>query len=153
MPSTFMKYFYLGANLHGLVSSIAWPKLEIYEQWKIAFHSAFKDTAQGTRYAELFSFISSSGETTYPYDAERATTLPPLIHRQLRSFFGRKKQVSALGQFVPDVSKAGVKFATASSSKRNSFVLFSKSNAAHDVSTTRAACVQEIFYHRRVKGG
>nr|VWO97532.1 Adenylate cyclase (EC (ATP pyrophosphate-lyase) (Adenylyl cyclase) [Ganoderma boninense] len=164
MPSTFMKYFYLGANLRGLVGAIAWPKLDVYQQWKTAFYSAFKDATQGTRYTELLSFISGSGNDAYIYDAKRATTLPPHVHQQLISLIfpphpstasspSKHKGVSNIGEYVSDVWKGGVKFTTALSSKRNSFVVFSTSAGACDGGPVRAGRIQDIFYHRRVNGG
>lgn len=165
-----MKYFYLGANLRRLIGAISWPKLDVYEQWKTAFLSAFKDATKGMRYTELLSLISGSGDDTYSYDTKRATTLPAHIHRQLIPLIipptpttanpsailtdnKLKKNLSAVGQYVSDVSKGGVTFATTTSSKRNCFVMFSSSKRLRNEAPMRAGRIEEIFYHRRGKRG
>ncbi|KAI1788015.1 hypothetical protein LXA43DRAFT_895298 [Ganoderma leucocontextum] len=169
MPMTFMRYFYIGANLRWLISTINWPDLEVFRDWFTSFQVTFREATRGTRFTDLATFLSAASEQ-FQYDGSKESILPRIVYDRLydiicpkssssgkvqfrSAYDGKRSKVPHLphnGQFVPSIDSGGVKYMTSTSGARNSFVVFRDSlNGNHRA----AGQIESIFYHHRVRGG
>ncbi|KAI0370445.1 hypothetical protein BV20DRAFT_1035911 [Pilatotrama ljubarskyi] len=170
MPLTFMRYFYMGATLRWMMSTIDWPDVGVYAEMLKAFDTAFSDTLRGTRVTDVLN-AATLCQPAFSYDDAKETTLPNSLYHavltlvnslpatlsstQFRSARSRRdKDLPRLptnAQFVQRLTHNGVSFATRHSSARNSFVLFrtTQNQRAH----VAAGQVSQIFYHRRLEDG
>ncbi len=159
-----MKYFYMGANLRWLVSTMEWPGDKVYKQWSSAFKDAFKEATRGTRYTDMAAFLNSADDS-FEYNEKQQTELPRTLYDQLYAFIcpagtraafqsahiGKRRNVPLLPpdvQFVKSIVRGGVTFSNVRDGRRNAFVKFRRSGAP----ATLAGCIEGIFYHRRVEG-
>lgn len=167
MPKTFMRYFYIGANLRWLISTINWLDFDVFKHWFASFQITFREATRGTRFTNLAAFLSAANEQ-FQYDGNKESILPRLVYDQLynvvcadsssggkvpfRSAYDPKRsKVPHLphnGQFMPSIDCGGVKYTTLSSGNRNSFIVFRDHlNKGHRA----AGQIESIFYHRRVR--
>lgn len=160
MPTTFLRYFCIGANLRSLVSGISWPDNDLYRSFQDSFNQAIGDALAGlpgilSEPEEEFSYnercseelsrdvydalllkLNSSSENTYrsAYDTSHADP--------------QACALSVRAQPVQRVKKAGITFHSGTFSRRgvrSSYVL------CRDTATAERypAQIQRIFYHVR----
>ncbi|KAI0650198.1 hypothetical protein C8Q79DRAFT_923554 [Trametes meyenii] len=83
MPSTFMRYFYIGSNVRWLMASTEWPEADVYERMMQRYHEAFRDAAKGTRRTDFASYPGQPAATTTAYDEKKETSLSRDIYNTL----------------------------------------------------------------------
>ncbi|KAJ3016340.1 hypothetical protein NUW54_g823 [Trametes sanguinea] len=171
MPMTFMKYFYIGANVRWLMASTRWPDAPPFHAMVAAFENTFRNAARGTRVADFhpngFGWQKTS-TSDFQYDAKQAKTLSRDVYdalleriRQLpgqsvaASLFAglsdRRPRLSTEVQYIDSVDCEGVPFARKGSHGRNSFVLFTiPDDNMSDNTFPRAGRIREIFLHVRL---
>ena len=153
MPLTFMRYFYVGANLRWLMETLTWPNTFLYEQFMKTFRNAFKTVALGTARPE--DFIPPEDNDLEPdrYDERREESLTKEECFGLRRLLQRTTTASSISRraiFVPSADREGVTFATRKSGFRNSYVVFQ--DPTDPISGTRAGQISKMFLHKILNG-
>lgn len=166
MLKTFMRYFYIRANLRWLISTIDWPALDVFQVWFEAFRTAFREATRGTRFSDIPPFPTVTNNS-FQYSGSQESLLPRPIYDQLYNFFCQvcqEKRFSSAyhnddkkrphlphnGQLVKSIEHNGVKYMTSSSGARNSFVIFTDPLMP---SWRVAGQIETIFYHHRAHKG
>ncbi|RDX47419.1 hypothetical protein OH76DRAFT_1456796 [Lentinus brumalis] len=179
MPTTFMRYFYLGAMLRWMMDTFRWPGLPEYADMMQAFRTAFASYRKGTHAVE--SVFSSLGDDEGTPEDDTPTLdntplsrrggtekhLPNDLYNDLLTLINRTSSkrfasyyVGAIdaGDYLPPmvesvdrVEHKGVTFGTVSRGTRNSFVMFSRVIGGEQ--QVVAGQISEIIMHtRRVDG-
>ncbi|KAI1782174.1 hypothetical protein LXA43DRAFT_906544 [Ganoderma leucocontextum] len=172
MPLTFIRYFYMGANVRWLMSTTPWPGDSVYQEMMMAFKRAFKDATRGTRVTDIPSFGPDfmKAETTPDYDRLEEKPLVHSVYSSLYSLVNASSPVDfqsafaphldgrprlpAKGAFVSRISQSGVMYATSRAAVGDSFITFldrSRPSGTGQL-TTSAGQIEDIFYHRRLEG-
>ncbi|KAI0691534.1 hypothetical protein C8T65DRAFT_522840, partial [Cerioporus squamosus] len=169
MPKTFIRYFYLGAALRWVMDSFQWPKIPEYQEMVDAFRTAFSGPRTGTYATDQSVFSTISDDDISATSQSRGGvdyTLPDQLYRSLLKLVNRTSEV-AFGSFhvgaidgnpylsptataIRKTDHGGVSYASATTGKRDSFILFSK-----EVDGSRQAVagqISEIFTHTRQNG-
>lgn len=165
MPTTFMRYFCIGANLRSLMSSISWPDVELYRSFQVSFHQVIGDALKG-----LPGILTDSQEEEFSYDASRAEELATDVYEALllklnsnfensyRSAYDTRPAeptVCTLGvhaQLVKQVKIAGISLHSGTVSGNPSVRGTSSSYVVCKDPITEErypAQIQQIFYHVR----
>ncbi|KAI0675875.1 hypothetical protein C8Q78DRAFT_988356 [Trametes maxima] len=172
MPSTFMRYFYIGSNVRWLMASTEWPEANVYERMMQRYHEAFRDAAKGTRRADFTSYPGQPSTATVAYDEKKETSLPRDVYNTLvhvinfisnhgapsafASVFedtpGQRPRLHTKAQFVPSWQHQGVTYSTKNKHERDSFILFNNSGPSTLSSFPGAGQISDIFLHARTLG-
>ncbi|KAI0648765.1 hypothetical protein C8Q79DRAFT_905086, partial [Trametes meyenii] len=59
MPATFMKSWYMGANIRWLMRTTEWPDEPVYGDMIETFEAAFRDRVRGTRVTDLLNSVKN----------------------------------------------------------------------------------------------
>ncbi|KAI1784022.1 hypothetical protein LXA43DRAFT_902409 [Ganoderma leucocontextum] len=162
MPLTFLRYFYIGTGLRGLIEGYPWPDSDIYQRMLASFGSAFQD------YATLgnHSLFHSNNTEVDPvsYDDKREVLLPRDVYDGIlmrvstptapfASMYSstRTRTPRLYGRAVEVTSHThnGVTFATAKAQLRNSFIVFEHPSSASGPHFPGAGQISSIFLHSR----
>ncbi|KAJ2980679.1 hypothetical protein NUW54_g10971 [Trametes sanguinea] len=167
-PQTFMRYFYVGAQLRWIMATEQWPDAPEYHDMITSFQSAFQDAAQATRTIDLASFIPGLETHSSAGPNGREEVLGEALYQQLllmvnsrcggtvfASRYDRgdsnKPILSSTATFLPYATRSGTSIGTCDDSPRNSFVLFRGGRSAR-VGDVAAGRVSRIFQHTRIEG-
>ncbi|KAI9057531.1 hypothetical protein FKP32DRAFT_1583597 [Trametes sanguinea] len=171
MPLTFMRYFYMGANLRWLMATTEWPNAPPFQSMAASFNTAFRNAARGTRLAD-FRF-DGSGQVfraaDLDYNERAAVTLSRDIYDLLvdrirrvpgnshfASFYdslsNSRPRLTTEVQYTDGIDCEGVRFARKGAHGRNSFLLFSCTSDI-GLEFPRAGRIREIFLHVRAVDG
>ncbi|KAI0360930.1 hypothetical protein OH77DRAFT_1446201 [Trametes cingulata] len=171
MPLTFMRYFYLGANVRWVMATTEWPDEGPFRNMMQAFEETFRDAARGTRVADVHPIAKFAIDTEeFAYNEKAATDLPRDVYEKLLSCISRTKgpsyaslfaplsdnrpRLSTLAQHVSTVKHHGLSFATAGRRKGDSFILFDDDTGnEHARPSPRAGQIEDIILHVRVENG
>lgn len=171
MPLTFMRYFYLGANLRALMDEMKWPDTPQYRAMKTAYLDAVRDTVRGTRLADFRPFdVDGPGVPTMlpsTWDERKVVDLSRDVYRALltrvcaldgdifaslfASLEDRRPRLPPGVQHVPSFDHHSVTYATFLSSRHNSFVLFDQTEGPQEF--PGAGKIKDIFLHGRMVQG
>lgn len=170
MPLTFIRYFYLGAHLRWLFTTIQWPDKNVYKNMVDTFVKAFSSISTGMGTGLVGDFLSDPAITkASDYDDRKEVQLPRHIYKQLIdlvdvagdrfvSLFARG--TSALPILnnaavpVPRVKRDDVTFATKRAGARDSFVLFTRPDQPTTSPTfPHAGQICDIYLHARKEQG
>ncbi|EIW65135.1 uncharacterized protein TRAVEDRAFT_109543 [Trametes versicolor FP-101664 SS1] len=167
MPLTFMRYFYLGANLRALMEETDWPDKPEFRAMKNAYLDAVRDAVRGTRLAD---FYSAHGDMAHPelssvFNEHKLENLPSTIYDTLYTrisvldgnifapIFAElddlRLRLPLGAQHVSSFAHRGATYATSISSRNNSFVLFDTPGT----SVPMAGMIKDIFLHGRLVQG
>lgn len=134
MPLTYMRYFYISANLRYHMSTVSWPNIPVFHEWLKSFNDVFRDLTSGTRFIEVFT--NPSAPEVYAYNERQESLLPqstyeyvlahisstttaPLFASAYAPNRSRLPRLPQEGYFVRSIMRKGVKFTTASSGERD----------------------------------
>ncbi len=171
MPVTFMRYFYIGANVRRLMGTMDWPDTPEFKAMLESFEEAFGEVVRGSRVVDSFPWPSAAGDTpASKYEIEREERLPRLVYDgilqrlshlaqgvkytsayALRTGTRKSPTLNPNGQAVPSVERGKVTFATAATGLGNSFVVFTAEDG--DCDGLRAGQISEIYLHSRTQDG
>ncbi|PIL24708.1 hypothetical protein GSI_12594 [Ganoderma sinense ZZ0214-1] len=164
MPLTFMKYFYIGANLRWFLTGFEWPGTDAFRSMVNAFREAFASLSSGARMGGYVPFGAPSCQPTLEdYDEKKEERLPPPVYSQLVTLLSSPMTHFSSGHgslpdhpilndsanYVSRVEHRGVSFATRRSGLRDSFIVFD--NASPDQRFPRAGQITDIFLHVRIE--
>ncbi|KAI0700643.1 hypothetical protein C8T65DRAFT_709616 [Cerioporus squamosus] len=171
MPITFLRYFYIGANVRRLMATMQWPDDPAFIEMLDSFQNAFGDVVRGTRMVDALHFGNrDNGAPEHKYDIEKESRLPEFVYEgilRVLNASGGAQFLSAYaahastrahatlnpnGQEVPRVTREKVDFATADKGLRNSFVMFRAQDGSPE-DGLRAGQISKIFLHARKKDG
>ncbi|KAI0375837.1 hypothetical protein BV20DRAFT_932781 [Pilatotrama ljubarskyi] len=178
MPLTFMRYFYIGANVRSLMSTTEWPRAAPFDKMVEVFDRTFKNVARGTRVADFRPVKSERKEVNGPsalpletYDASKATSLPRVVYDALVSRISKlsgtgtasftsvfaelsdkRPRLSTEAQHVKTFAQGIVKFSTYGSQPRNANIIFTLPDDAPS-QYPRAGRIQDIVLHVRTVDG
>ncbi|KAI0363952.1 hypothetical protein BV20DRAFT_1039670 [Pilatotrama ljubarskyi] len=176
MPLTFMRYFYIGANVRTLMTTTEWPPAAPYDRMVEVFNRTFKNVARGTRVADFRPVESECEEVNGPsalaldmYDASKASSLPREVYGALvnrisklsgpgsfTSVFAeisdKRPRLSTEAQHVTTFAQGSVKFSTYASQSRNANITFTLPDDP-PTDYPRAGRIQEIVLHVRTVNG
>ncbi|PIL33820.1 hypothetical protein GSI_04445 [Ganoderma sinense ZZ0214-1] len=169
MALTFIKYFYIGANLRGLFMSYEWPDTSVFKSMMNAFNEAFSTFSSGTRIGDFQPYELTSGRPCVAdYNEKKEEALPPAVYSKLVTLLSSPTApfssthspvrlhpiLNDQVNYVPRVQHGGVTFATRRSGMRDSFIVFDGSSQG-DPSRTfpRAGQITDIFLHGRTENG
>lgn len=166
MPLTFMRYFYIGANVRRLMATTDWPDDPEYREMLDSFEEAFGDVIRGTRVVDSLPFLNGRAQSRgSKYDVDQEAPLPTAIYEgilhaltglyketwtsayTLRTSTRSRPALNPNGQKVPSVERDRLVFASRDAITRNSFVVFK------DGDVLRAGQISEIYLHNRGKDG
>ncbi|OSC99340.1 hypothetical protein PYCCODRAFT_1479872 [Trametes coccinea BRFM310] len=159
LPTTFMRGWYIGANIRWLIRTTDWPKSSEYDDMLKAFDTAFHDRVRGTRVTDVLK--TSRGATSdFTYDGKHEVHLARRVYEELAAIIVSKAgsrfqsvydvasallaRLPPVGQPVAAVERDGIRFAVNS---RDSHVTF-RSRAG----SVLAGKIHEIFLHQRDEG-
>lgn len=167
MPLTFMRYFYIGANLRQLMTGLDLPNDPEYRDMMTSFTRAFSVASQGTDVLNPLSSLSglqrNVGGTTTKI---REIDLPRRVYDAIlhlvnqsgdgtfasdyTTSFGQTDHLvlSPTAREVNRTEHGKISFSTRSKGVRDSFVIFKGSNGASD-----AGQIARIFLHTRTCNG
>ncbi|KAJ8457610.1 hypothetical protein ONZ51_g11431 [Trametes cubensis] len=161
IPFTFMRGFYCGAELRGLMGSIQWPDHDAYKDMVAAYNAAFSEKIRGTRVSDMAASAFGLANVTYDVkqqvglSRERYDGLLRYMPPTFTSFYaGSDDSRPRLAPYVQHVRKAlhsGVLFATRAHSARDSYVLVKSVSQGH--TSLRAGQISDIFLHSRLEDG
>ncbi len=170
MPVTFLRYFYIGANVRRFMATMQWPSNPEFQDMLRTFENAFGDIVRGTRVVDTLFRNTASGATDDKYDITKEARLPEFVYEgilRVLNASGCAQFISAYtsqtttrtrvtlnpnGQEVGSITREKVDFGTADKSPRNSFVIFlAKDGSPGD--GLRAGQISKIFLHARKKDG
>ncbi|TFK82410.1 hypothetical protein K466DRAFT_500383 [Polyporus arcularius HHB13444] len=165
IPLTFMRWFYIGANLRQLMETMEWPDSPEYADVMESFREAFGDAMQGTRVVDALPFSTAANSLEeIKYDADQEEILPIPIYTAVLSFLNTVRQraftsayasrpatrnhapLNPKGQEVGSVLRAKVTYATSSHGARNSFVMY-KDRTLCAGGELRAGQISQIYLH------
>ncbi|TFK82783.1 hypothetical protein K466DRAFT_499651 [Polyporus arcularius HHB13444] len=169
MPVTFMRYFYIGANIRRLMGTMDWPDTEEFKEMLNSFEDAFGEVLRGSRIVDTFPFRKASGGTAEgAYEIKSEEGLPETIYEGILRLLNRlstgQKYTSAYasrattrnsptlnpkGEEVPSIKQGNLVFATADKGLRDSFVVFRAEDTDGD--GLRAGQISKIYLHSRTK--
>ncbi|KAI0762931.1 hypothetical protein C8Q74DRAFT_1214958 [Fomes fomentarius] len=179
MPLTFMRYFYIGANLRWLLATIEWPDASPYRAMTEAYQKAFQDAARSNpRLASLRPLGGDTGQDL-TFNEETSITLQDDIYTRLltristlsgpifssisSSLKDRRPALANVVNHIGSYDHGGVKFGTGKAQLRDSFIVFNlpNDNAANTNATNtntgrsfpRAGQIREIVLHPRTENG
>ncbi|KAI0752993.1 hypothetical protein C8Q80DRAFT_1217329 [Daedaleopsis nitida] len=168
MPLTFMRYFYIGANLRWLMSTTTWPDNAPFRAMMDSYKKTFRDAARSDpRLASINAFGEETAPVLPEYSESDAKDLPRDIYDALLSritdqvgpYFSSVFNLSDRRPGLPDSANnlrrfehGGVRFGTQNKQKRNSFITFHLPNTGRG-ETPRAGQIREILLHLRVENG
>ncbi len=173
MPSTFLRYFYIGAGLRNVIASYHWPDDDAYQRMLVAFRAAFRDQTQGSH--TTIPFLTGEGmeSESLPYDEKREVVLPrhvydgilmrvstPTASSSFQSIYSptRTRVPRLYDRAVPlsSYKHHGVTYATAEGQLRNSFIVFDHPNPSPSIHSPHFPCagqISKIFLHGRAADG
>ncbi len=167
MPLTFMRYFYIGANLRWLLATIDWPDEAPFHAMMVAYDKVFRDAARSNpRLASLRPF-GGEGMEKVTFSQDATVTLADDIYRRLLACITShagpifSSLLADINDLRPALSNTvnqlhsfdhgGVQFGTGSSHKRDSFIVFE--TPGYTGSYPRAGQIHEIMLHPRMQHG
>lgn len=169
MPLTFIKYFYIGANLHWFFTSYEWPDVEVFKSMVNRFKEAFSTFSSGTRIGDFEPYgITSSQSSSMAYSEEKEEELPQAVYSKLVTLLSSSTVpfssthssvhphpiLNNQVNYVSRIQHGGVTFATRRSAMRDSFIVFDESSLGHSSQTfPRAGQITDIFLHGRAENG
>ncbi|TFK79920.1 hypothetical protein K466DRAFT_579069 [Polyporus arcularius HHB13444] len=164
MPLTFIRYWYIGANLRWLMATVQWPDAPYFKEMMDAYKKTFRDAARSNPRLASFRPTGPDPAVDIVFSEEIATDLPRNIYRALltrvtalcgplfSSVFdlrdNRPGLPTAVNQ-VPSFDHGGIKYGAKTRQIRNSFILFNAPGSP----SPRAGQIREIFTHLRVENG
>ena len=165
-----MRYFYIGANVRRLMSTMDWPDTPEFKDMVESFEEAFREVVHGSRVFDRLSCHSTAGdasENKYVIDREEPLPLPiynGILERlnlssgvnytsayALRTSTRNSPTLNPYGQAVASVPRGKITFATAGKGLRNSFVMYRGEGGDSD--GLRAGQIFDIYLHSRIKDG
>ncbi|RDX45606.1 hypothetical protein OH76DRAFT_1357452 [Lentinus brumalis] len=168
MPLTFMRYFYIGANIRWLMNTIKWVTWAPFQRMVAAYIGAVskKKTASGVRVADYVPYGTEDDPSHVPtYDEGAEVPLSDNEYKQLFRLlspsgnrFASARAPSRTSRpilndrvnFIGSIDRAYMTFAMRDAGLRNSFVLFTDSGEPQtDGSFPRAGQISKIFIHGR----
>ena len=167
MPLTFLRYFYIGAGLRGLIDGYSWPESDAYQRMLTSFGSAFREHAKGSH----SSFHSNDAEADpVSYDGKREVSLPREVYDGIlkrvstptapfESMYSSSRTLTprlyGRGVEITSYSHNGITFATAKAQLRNSFIVFDNPypSSASSPHFPSAGQISRVFLHSRAAEG
>ena len=166
MPLTFIRYFYMGANLRWLMATMQWPQDDYFEEMMKAYNRTFKDAARSNPRLASLRGLNSDHIMDVTFSEDAAVDLPQDIYRALlarvtalcgplfSSVFAFDLRDARPGlptsvQKIPSIDYGGVKYGARTTQLRNSFVTFN----IPGTSSSRAGQIREVFTHLRTENG
>ncbi|TFK92434.1 hypothetical protein K466DRAFT_480540 [Polyporus arcularius HHB13444] len=168
MPLTFMRYFYIGANLRWLMATSEWPDDPPFVAMMAAYKKSFRDAARSNPRLASFRFTPQAEPEELPFSEHnsvkltrdvyqallaRVTVLCGPVFSSIHDLSDRRPGLSDLANYIPSIDHGSVKFGRARSQLRNSFVLFDIPGSASDSSLPHAGQIREVFTHVRLENG
>ncbi|KAI0682310.1 hypothetical protein C8T65DRAFT_624899 [Cerioporus squamosus] len=165
MPLTFMRYFYIGANLRWLMATTQWPENDYFAAMMENYKKSFRDAARSNPRMSSFRPVPEQPEPLV-FSEEDALPLPRPIYRALlacltklgNSAFSSIFDLTDRRLGLPDAvnyqrsfDHGGLKFGTKSAQLRNSFILFNQPDSEGGAAFLRAGQIREVFTHLRVE--
>lgn len=169
MPSTFLRYFYIGAELCNVIANYHWPVSDAYRMMLAAFQAAFQEKMQGSH--TTIPFPTGEVESEPPaYDKKREVVLSRSVYDGLLAristptapfesiFSPTQSRIPWLydrGVPLSSYQHHRVTYATADAQFRNSFILFDHPNPppSHSPHFPFTGQISKIFLHGRVADG
>ncbi|KAI0706040.1 hypothetical protein C8T65DRAFT_577464 [Cerioporus squamosus] len=168
MPLTFMRYFYIGANLRWLIATTTWPDESAFTEMMETYNRTFRDAAQSN--PRLASFRPFRTEVETPTFSEkeavdldrgiyrallaRVTALCGPVFSSIFDLSDRRRPLSNSVNCIKSFDHGGVKYATDRASLCNSFVTFTLPlDSTLPLPFPRAGRIKDIFLHRRIQDG
>ncbi|TFK78577.1 hypothetical protein K466DRAFT_507081, partial [Polyporus arcularius HHB13444] len=168
MPLTFMRYFYIGANLRWLIATTTWPKAAAFTEMAETYNRTFRDAARSNPRLASFRAFETEVETA-PFSEEAAVVLDQGMYQALlarvtalcgpifSSIFDLSDKRRALSDSINRIKSfeyGGVKYATDRASICNSFITFTLPlDSTHPLPFPRAGRIKDVFLHRRIQDG
>ncbi|RPD74265.1 hypothetical protein L226DRAFT_546168 [Lentinus tigrinus ALCF2SS1-7] len=165
MPLTFIRYWYMGANLRWLMATTEWPDNEHFKEMMDVYRTTFRDAARSNPRLASFRPMGSDSAVDFAFSEDAATELPrdiyhallkrvsalcgPLFSSVFDSVRDLRPSLSTAVNHISSVDHGGVKFGTKTRQLRNSFILFNLPGA----SSSRAGQIREVFTHLRIEDG
>lgn len=168
MPVTFMRYFYIGANLRWLMTTVEWPDAAPFHDMMKAYTKSFRDAARSNPRLASLRPLGDETEATLSFVENAAIRLPDNLYRALiarisllsntiftsayADLTDHRPVLSDLVNSIPSYDYGGVRYSTKRAYERDSRIIFS---GPHDRirSIPRAGQIREIFVHARVENG
>lgn len=168
MPLTFMRYFYIGANLRWLMATTSWPDAAPFKAMVESYNKVFRDAARSNpRLASLRPFAPEGAPDLPSFSERAAVDLPRDLYNALlarvtalvgpcfSSVFDlsdRRPGLPDSVNYLASFDHGGVKFGTKRAQLRNSFITF-RMPAGDDSGILRAGQIRDVLLHPRIQDG
>lgn len=171
MPITFMRYFYLGANLRWLMSTTKWPTHPLYDKMTKIYEETVLKT-RGSSGIHVADFVPFGGEDSHgpQYDEVKEVKLSTTVYESLHVLISSQSPGPSFASLfaaspphlpvlnnrvnhIRCVKRGNMTFATHKAGPRNLYVLFNDPLEPAELPFPRAGRITDMFLHGRLEHG